>query len=252
MFASKYRVKSTQVNRYSDNIFHAIIVFAIANSALFIGQIVEVLVTNNIFLFSSLIDLDLAILLMFVFYLQIFTSPILMGSLVIGLLLGAWYSNRVSGINSARIFLYGTMVLPIIFILTTSLIMIVFVMMMNEPLPFTLFFLMVFFIYAVVIFVIISIFGIPGYILINVLKSYSGPEKTQIYRHSQYLKLTVVPDNPVVYCPFRMKDKAGCSFLGYSIPDFPLICDYQETWLNCVIYKHLYHSLDQEFKEVNK
>ncbi|MHA2277777.1 MAG: hypothetical protein ACXAC2_18500, partial [Candidatus Kariarchaeaceae archaeon] len=87
---------------------------------------------------------------------------------------------------------------------------------------------------------------IPGVIIAHFFNPYT-PEKSKMYSMVDYLVLFgPVPPHPneeVVFCPFRMKNKPGCAYLGYKAPNQPLICDYQSTWQSCYVYTHLFYKL---------
>ena len=109
--------------------------------------------------------------------------------------------------------------------------------------------------FALLIFALVGVLGlalaIPGFISAAVLKT-KGTIQTYNQRMPNYLTLLTPTDEVQNFCPFRRKGTPGCSFLGYDAPDQPLVCDYQSTWVNCRIYAHLFHTLDEELKEVNK
>ena len=103
-------------------------------------------------------------------------------------------------------------------------------------------------IFSIAMFVVMIIMSIPGFIIALLITSSKQitPLKPNKVMIPHYL---VVPNqlllnvrlnnkkNPELFCPYRFKDRAGCSFLGYETsPDFPLICDQPDTWQRCYVY----------------
>ncbi len=223
--------------------------FAIVNLTMWIGNIFMTMVYGKSKLSLVLFDFDIGIILIIFSYYQMISDWSMYLFIAIGWAIAGVYAKKVANRDANMVIVIAalfpglliTIIFGVLFILIT----------IGEAVSALGSVLLL----LLIILLLVSFLGlamaIPGFFMTYfVSKHYGIPTMTK--EISQYLVVFgVVPNEPVVHCPFRMQDKPGCAFLGYQAPDnMALICDYQSKWVMCKIYDKLYNSLDDEFKKV--
>jgi len=104
---------------------------------------------------------------------------------------------------------------------------------------------------TVILIIYAFVVSIPSFIIILLFLSKKTNAQLSPYKETVPGYLIVPPyistkvslnleKDPGQYCPYRFKDRSGCSFLGYEVTDkYPLICDQKETWSHCFVYKYI-------------
>jgi hypothetical protein len=234
----------------SEKFIRAMQAFAIANFFIWLGNIFRTIYIGEPLLPPLLIDLDLGILFLAVNLAQVIYRGdyIMIGFAVIGWFIASIYVKK----TSVRQEFSGIMVLSAILpsLLSTIIILIVTVNITLGLIVFIgIYIILAIIIIAVFVNFIPLIIAVPGILFAGL---FSPAEKVEPIHQiiPNYLVLfgyiPPTPNEPVFHCPFRMKSKPGCAFLGYKAPEKPLICDYQSTWISCYVYSHIYQTLEEK------
>lgn len=217
--------------------------FVITNLFFFMGIIVFTLNGSIPPLDFDLTSLDFGFVLILEFWSLIFYEPSLVGALVAGWILASLWAKRNYGGEYAKIILIATQ-LPVLALMCLTF----FLCLLFLPLVGML----VIFIFISTIQASLLIAGISLVLAVAglVIGNFVGTQEVQKFDldiDPHFLTLNVIPPTPgekQVSCPFRMKDRPGCAFLGYEAPaDKELICDYKSTWLRCTVYAHIYQTI---------
>jgi hypothetical protein len=222
--------------------------FAIANFIIWIGNIFRVIILGEPLLPFVVIDLDLGLLLIALTYLQIFyeLDEVLLTFNLIGWIISAIYTKRSTNNQDFNTIMIYAAILPALLFSV-----ILFILAIN--ITFAFFGVASYIILAVIILsILLNIVSIgialPGIFLGSLLTQ--GALLDPVHRSiPNYLTLAYVPptpNEPILYCPFRMKSNPGCAFLGYIAPNRPLICDYETSWRSCYIYSHIFTTLGEK------
>ncbi len=222
----------------------ALYAFAIANVVLWIGNLVYAITTGDSLLLFDLLEFDLSIILLYASFVQIVDNLQMLAFAVLGWILASFWVRLNYPKNYATIIVYSV-IIPFMFLPTIIIISII--NLSFGGLQLGILEVGIFIAFAVIILNVAALaIAIPGIILAGFFNPRTV-EKTKMVAMVDYLVLLEpIPPNPnekVVYCPFRMKNKPGCAYLGYKAPELPLICDYQSTWQMCYVYTHLYYKL---------
>lgn len=248
MSATRVIRRSTikNLNARQDLVKHSLYTFAIVNLILWMGNIVYTLVEGEMLFPATLLDMDLGLLLLFSAFYFGFENGIIFVFILLGWTVAGLYAKRVGGKKTTTIILYASLIPTFIAFMLISVVIVTFMISISivAVLPILLL--------LVIMFASIGFSGmflaIPGYIIANVIKFEVSQESVNQSLPDFLVLFGPIPNEPVKPCPFRMKDRPGCAFLGYTAPDGPLICDYQSKWTYCYVYSHLYSKLEDEFK----
>ncbi len=240
------RTTIKNLNQKQEMVKHSLYTFAIVNLIIWTANIVYTLVEGEMLFPTMLFDMDLGLILLFSAYYSSFDNSIIFLFILLGWTVAGLYAKRVGGKKYTTIILYASLIPAIIAFVIIGVVVVTF--LLNISLAAVLSVLLI----LVVLFASIGASGmflaIPGYMIANIVKYNVSQEAVNQSLPDFLVLFGMVPNEPVKYCPFRMKDKPGCAFLGYTAPDGPLICDYQSKWTYCYVYSHLYSKLEDEFK----
>jgi hypothetical protein len=232
----------------SEKFIRALHAFAIANFFIWLGNIFRTIYIGEPLLPPLLIDLDLGILFIAVSLAQVIYSGdfIMFGFAVIGWFIASIYVKKTSVRQEYSGIIVLSAILPSL--LATIIVLIIAVNMTLGLVAFTgIWIILAIIILAVFVNFVPLIIAAPGILLAGL---FSQTDKVEPIHQiiPNYLVLfgyvPPTPNEPVFHCPFRMKNKPGCAFLGYKAPEKPLICDYRSTWISCYVYSHIYQTLE--------
>ncbi len=225
---------------------HSLYTFAIVNLIIWTSNIVYTLVEGEMLFPATLFDMDLGLILLFNAYYSSFENSIIFVFIILGWTVAGLYAKRVGGKKYTLIILLASLIPALLAFVIIGIV--VFTFLLNISLSIALSVLMI----LILLFASIGASGmllaIPGYMIANVVKYNVAQDPVNQSLPDFLVLFGTIPTEPVKFCPFRMKDKPGCAFLGYTAPAGPLICDYQSKWTYCYVYSHLYNKLEDEFK----
>lgn len=218
--------------------------FSIANAILWIGNIVYALTTGESLLDFDLLNFDLSIILLYISFAQIVDNPQMLTFAVLGWIVASFWVKKDHPKEFLNIIAYSV-IIPFMFLPTIIIIFALNLMLGTFQLEALA--IIIFILFAIVVFNLVALMVIvPGVILVYFFNP-PVPEKSKMYSMIDFLVLygpvPPTPNEKIVYCPFRMKSKPGCAYLGYVTPNQPLICDYQSNWQSCYVYTHLFYKL---------
>lgn len=215
----------------------------ITNLIFYLGYVVLGFVGNLASLSFDQVGLDFSVLFILVSYLVIFEEPVLLLAYILGWVFAGLYTKKKYGKDAARIIVTASAIPLVLTFFFLLLLMIVLFPIFGS----ISFLLLIGIGLTIGVLALVSVsLALIGYVIsIFFVKNESTETKAVVSMN--YLLLPVVPPTPgeqIDYCPFRMKDKKGCSFLGYTISTSgSLICDYASTYLRCNVYSHLYYKV---------
>jgi len=202
-----------------------------------VGVLFQIMVEGSTSYQGLFFDYGFGIVSLFIFYYTIFEQVFLMPFIALGWLVAGVYSRSKYGIYSGSALFAGLLVLPGLAV--------VFILLLIFPLVFLgltelILLLVAILVLGGTVFVYMLVFALPAIIFSPILVSNKKAD-VKVGTYVNFLVITgPIPNEKPRPCPFRSKDQPGCSFLGYSASDKPLICDFESTFRSCRIYGHLY------------
>jgi hypothetical protein len=222
------------------NLGPAVYAFGIVNSFFFTSYILLAFIGVTDLTGGFLIDLDFSLAFLIVFYLQVVNHPILILFIITGWLFSNIWIRRNYGKKSFSILMQATLLPFSSTFFVVLLILVIFFPILG------MFSILIFFIFIFYLGFLWFIAAMMAFISYPLAKKITTNEISVIQKNDSrnYLILQTIPPTPnevIEYCPFKMKDKNGCSFLGYQVEaNKTLICDFSSTYRRCNIYFHLY------------
>lgn len=233
---------------FKKNLKHGLTVFAIMNLIVTIGLIFKILIGGEFYYFSVFFNYGFGLVVLFFFYSSIMSDFFLIPFFVLGWLIAGLYARVRYGIYGSSALIYGVLILPGLASLTLLILSFPFILV-NIPISLTIVALIG--LLAVGVLILMLIYAIPA-IIIAPLLIHTKKADVKIGTYVNFLVLnSPLPLEKPKACPFRSKDKPGCSYLGYAASEtVALICDFESTFRACRIYGYLYYKVKGTQEEI--
>jgi len=222
------------------DVYHGLITFAISNFFYMIG----LLVTSSTGSISISLNLDILLFMLIFQYRFLFQNILLATFEILGWIAAAIFVRIKFPEAGNRPIFYGAgfiSIFALIFILYLSFITILSNLLnIGLLLPTLLALLTSMGFIIVIVYLINIIFAIPGLLVLHLTRSSVKTASTNLSISPNFLVMNGWTSSKPKVCPFKDPELNGCSYLGYRAPPTQLLCDYPDTFRQCLLYAHLY------------
>jgi len=222
------------------DVYQGLITFAISNSFYLIG----LLATSSSGSISFSLDLDILLFMLIFQYLYLFQNILLTVFEILGWIAAAIFVRIKFPEAGNRPILYGAGFIPIfalVFILYLA-----FVTVLSNLMNIAIFLILILQLLTSmgmiigILYLINIVFAIPGLLVLSLTKSSVKTASTTLSLSRNFLVMNGYTSSKPKMCPFKDPELNGCSYLGYRAPPTQLLCDYPDTFRQCLLYAHLY------------